>query len=84
MNLGPFDHQLFRLRIECVTLASGLEGVTVVDAWDSVGVREERFVEPIGISMALAVSPTVSLGSSLGGNNVCFCCHRDAEKCDGN
>lgn len=45
-------------------LASGLEGVTVVDAWDSAGVREEHFVAPIEISMALVVSSTVPQGST--------------------
>ena len=45
--------------------------MTVVDAWGSAGVREEPFVEPIGISMALAVSPTVSFHSGLGGAAAC-------------
>ena len=53
------DQQFARpLRAETTDSGSGLEGVTVVDAWDSAGVREERFVEPIGISMALEVRHT--------------------------
>lgn len=42
----------------------GLDGVTVVDAWDSSGIPEAEFSQPIEVSMALPVSLTFELHRS--------------------
>lgn len=44
----------------------GLEGVTVVDAWNSTGMPEETFTQPIEVSMALPVSLTCELYRRIG------------------
>lgn len=43
----------------------GLEGVTVVDAWDSTGMPQETFAQPVEVSMVLPVSLTCELAVVL-------------------
>eukprot|EP00752_Nemacystus_decipiens_P006064 g5472.t1 len=60
--------------------SSALDGVTVVDAWDSAGVRQERFVEPIGIFMALTDPESIDVGletEGLMGHLGCGCWSED-------